>query len=77
MGAISDSLGRTSPTFERWKTTAMAADEIELLVPEDDVQSPELSIVIPALDEQLTITEFVRWCHQGLAEAGVGRDPDR
>ncbi len=45
--------------------------EVELLVPADDVEAPELSIVIPALDEELTIVEFVRWCKQGLADAGV------
>ncbi len=27
--------------------------------------------MIPTLNEQLTITEFVRWCHEGFAEAGV------
>ncbi len=27
--------------------------------------------MVPALNEQLTITEFVRWCHEGLAQAGV------
>jgi glycosyltransferase involved in cell wall biosynthesis len=50
-----------------------AADEgaIRLLVPEDDVESPELSIVIPALDEALTVGEFVAWCKQGLEDAGV------
>jgi glycosyltransferase involved in cell wall biosynthesis len=45
--------------------------DIELLVPEDDVDDPEVSIVIPALNEALTITDFVQWCHEGLAEAGV------
>jgi glycosyltransferase involved in cell wall biosynthesis len=45
--------------------------EPELLVPEDDATDPELSIVVPALNEALTITEFVRWCKQGLATAGV------
>src|SRR4051794_39823445 len=45
--------------------------EIELLVPEDDVREPELSIVIPALDEQLTIGDFVVWCREGLEAAGV------
>jgi glycosyltransferase involved in cell wall biosynthesis len=51
--------------------TQAAERELELLVPEDDVEDPELSIVIPALDEALTITDFVAWCHEGLAEAGV------
>src|ERR1700730_8708721 len=44
---------------------------IRLLVPEDDVRDPELSIVIPALNEELTISEFVTWCRQGLSDAGV------
>ncbi len=43
----------------------------QLLIPEDDAESPELSIVVPALNEQLTIAEFIRWCHEGLAEAGI------
>jgi glycosyltransferase involved in cell wall biosynthesis len=45
--------------------------EIRLLIPLCDSDEPELSIVIPALDEQLTIAEFVGWCHEGLAKAGV------
>ena len=47
------------------------AEEPELLLPDADVDDPELSIVIPALNEELTITEFVRWCLEGLATAGV------
>src|SRR3954467_15520548 len=43
----------------------------ELLVPADDVDAPQLSIVIPALNEQLTITDFVAWCREGLEAAGV------
>ena len=45
--------------------------ELTLLVPPDDVADPEVSIVVPALNEEITIDEFVRWCQQGLAEAGV------
>jgi glycosyltransferase involved in cell wall biosynthesis len=51
--------------------TANAVDRVQLLTPEHDVENPELSIVIPTLNEQLTISEFVRWCHEGLADAGV------
>ena len=47
------------------------ADEAQLLIPSADVESPELSVVIPALDEQTTICEFVQWCHEGMAQAGV------
>jgi glycosyltransferase involved in cell wall biosynthesis len=50
---------------------AAVSDDIELLVPEDDAQSPELSIVIPALNERLTITEFIHWCRAGMQEAGI------
>jgi glycosyltransferase involved in cell wall biosynthesis len=45
--------------------------ELQLLVPENDVAEPELSIVIPALNEQLTIGKFVEWCRQGLEQANV------
>jgi hypothetical protein len=33
--------------------------------------TPLVSICVPCLNEELTIGEFVDWCHQGLAEAGV------
>ena len=52
--------------------TVLAADpEIDLLIPDDDVDDPILSILIPALNEELTVTEFVAWCKEGLAAAGV------
>ncbi len=44
---------------------------ITLLVPDDDSAEPELSIVIPALNEALTVGEFVAWCKEGLAAANV------
>ena len=53
-------------------TTALIADpRIRLLVPDDDAHEPELSIVIPALNEELTVGEFVAWCKEGLAACGV------
>jgi hypothetical protein len=45
--------------------------DIRLLVPEDDVAEPELSIVVPALNEALTIGDFIDWCKEGLARAKV------
>jgi glycosyltransferase involved in cell wall biosynthesis len=45
--------------------------EVRLLVPRDDVAEPELSIVIPALNEEITVGNFVEWCHEGLDAAGV------
>ena len=40
-------------------------------MPEADVTNPELSIVIPALNEEKTVGDFVDWCKEGLASAGV------
>jgi Glycosyl transferase family 2 len=48
-----------------------ACDEIELLVPDCDVADPLLSIVVPALNECISIAGFVQWCQAGLAEAGI------
>jgi hypothetical protein len=45
--------------------------ELQLLIPEGDVADPELSIVVPALNEQLTIGDFIDWCKEGLAKAKV------
>ena len=45
--------------------------ELDLLLPVGDISDPEISIVIPALNESVNIAEFVRWCHIGLANAGV------
>jgi len=46
-------------------------DQTQLLIPAHDPANPELSVVIPALDEQATISEFVRWCHEGMSRAGI------
>jgi hypothetical protein len=46
-------------------------NEIELLIPDGDVADPLLSIVVPALNERITIAAFVEWCQAGLARAGV------
>src|SRR5262249_26236304 len=46
-------------------------EEITLLIPEVDVTDPEISIVIPALNEDRTIGEFVDWCKEGLCSSNV------
>ncbi len=46
--------------------------ELELLVPDaGDVADPEFSLVVPALNEGLTIGDFIDWCKEGLAKAKV------
>jgi glycosyltransferase involved in cell wall biosynthesis len=45
--------------------------ECELLVPSTDEPNPEISIVVPAMNESITIGAFVEWCKQGLLTTGV------
>src|SRR4029079_6940116 len=45
---------------------------IEHLVPEDaPTENVELSIVIPAMNEEVTVGEFIEWCKEGLKRTGV------
>lgn len=46
----------------------------ELFIPlheNHEEEAPEVSIVVPALNEQITIGEFIDWCWEGLAYAGI------
>src|SRR2546430_6901236 len=54
-----------------WRESVEGDPELLLMVPRDDVDDPELSIVIPALNEELTIGRFVDWCLHGLQQANV------
>jgi glycosyltransferase involved in cell wall biosynthesis len=46
-------------------------ERTELFAPADDCPNPEVSLVVPALNEPITIGTFVDWCREGLAKAGV------
>jgi glycosyltransferase involved in cell wall biosynthesis len=46
-------------------------ERTELFAPADDCPTPEVSLVVPALNEPITIGRFVDWCREGLATAGV------
>jgi glycosyltransferase involved in cell wall biosynthesis len=45
--------------------------DVQLLLPKDDVGDPELTILIPAMNEEVTVGDFVAWCHEGIRAAGV------
>ena len=45
-----------------------------LLVPAGDVADPEISIVIPALDEEGLIGDVIDWCLEGIERAGVAAE---
>jgi hypothetical protein len=52
--------------------TRPAPTAVEHLLPPGCVPGPvELSLVVPALNEAITVGEFVDWCRQGLQAAGV------
>jgi glycosyltransferase involved in cell wall biosynthesis len=47
-------------------------EKIEHFLPEGASPDPvELSLVVPAMNEKITVGEFVDWCHEGLRKAGV------
>jgi glycosyltransferase involved in cell wall biosynthesis len=53
-------------------TRPSAPQRTELWVPAGDREEvPEISIVVPSLNEEITIGEFVDWCWEGLRGAGV------
>jgi glycosyltransferase involved in cell wall biosynthesis len=45
--------------------------DVQLLTPDDDVLEPELSLVIPGLNEERTIGLFIDWCWEGIRAAGI------
>jgi glycosyltransferase involved in cell wall biosynthesis len=53
------------------EVVASEGTDVQLLLPKDDVGDPELTILIPAMNEELTVGDFVAWCHEGIREAGV------
>jgi glycosyltransferase involved in cell wall biosynthesis len=64
-------LGNTIASGNTRSSEDLAAPQLWLPAHDDDTQSVQVSIVIPALNEEVTIAEFVDWCWQGLRDAGV------
>src|SRR4029077_2264278 len=51
---------------------ADAHGDVEHLVPRNaSLGDVELSIVVPALNEEITVGEFIEWCKEGLKRSGV------
>ena len=48
--------------------------EVVLVVPHGDVADPQISIVIPALNEERVIGEFLDWCNEGIEKADVSAE---
>ena len=50
---------------------AALASKLSHATPDDPQNQPELTILIPALNEELTIEVFLDWCYQGIEASGV------
>jgi glycosyltransferase involved in cell wall biosynthesis len=58
-------------TFQKLSTRQIsqpADPDIVLYVPQNDVDDPEISIVVPAMNERISIGRFISWCQQGIQE---------
>jgi len=47
------------------------AAAVELLVPVEDIGDPEVTVLVPALNEEISIGRFVEWCHEGINASGA------
>ena len=56
---------------ERFHGTEITAGDIHLLVPTLDVNDPEVTILVPALNEEITIGHFIDWCREGIRASGA------
>jgi glycosyltransferase involved in cell wall biosynthesis len=57
---------------DRGQTNTARPSVVEHLLPESaTLDEVELSIVIPASNEEITVGEFMDWCKEGLERAGV------
>lgn len=45
--------------------------DIDLRVPADDVPNPTVTVLIPAMNERLTVGETIAWCREGFERAGI------
>jgi len=49
----------------------MADAEVQFLIPDGDAAEPEVTILIPAMNEEPVMAEFMDWCREGIEKAGV------
>ena len=60
-----------SPAVMSQTSIVALPDDVRLLVPAADWSDPEVTILVPALNEELTIGHFIDWCHEGVAASGA------
>src|SRR5579871_3684863 len=45
--------------------------QVRLLLPARDVEAPDVTILVPTLNEERTVGMFMAWCHEGIAKSGL------
>ena len=45
--------------------------EVRVLLPEQDVENPDVTILVPTLNEERTVGMFMDWCLEGIAKSGL------
>src|SRR3954470_5143057 len=45
--------------------------QVHLLLPERDVADPAVTILVPPLNEERTVGQFMDWCIEGIARSGL------
>src|SRR5436190_19388438 len=70
-----DEVGEPTTTLDRFNPNEGKVESYgvieHLLPPNASLDDVELSIVVPALNEEVTAGEFIKWCKEGLRQAGV------
>jgi len=44
---------------------------VQLLIPANDVSEPMVTVLVPVMNEEVTVAMFCQWCHEGFYRAGV------
>jgi phosphoribulokinase len=60
-----------SQAFSDCPSDSDRRDNLRLLVPTVDTSDPEMTILILAFDEELTVGRFIDWCGEDISGAGT------
>lgn len=72
MQDLSNATFQTATLDRTWVPSNCApCPEVHLSIPASDVIEPELTILIPTLNERLTIAAFIEWSRTGMQKAGI------
>jgi glycosyltransferase involved in cell wall biosynthesis len=53
------------------RSKAARDPQVRLLLPEHDIADPLVTILVPTLNEERTVGQFMDWCIEGIAKSGL------